>query len=87
MLVQSLPAGTIRYSHKVVSLQQAEGKVAVTAEVASAGGAPGQQVTYEGDLLLGADGINSCVRSLLMPEENKRYAGMVWYHIAGRRMY
>jgi 2-polyprenyl-6-methoxyphenol hydroxylase-like FAD-dependent oxidoreductase len=77
LLVQSLPASTIHYSHKVVKLQQADGKVVVTAEVCSSdgGGGPARQVTFEGDLLLGADGINSSVRSLLLPDDQKRYAG------------
>lgn len=77
MLVQSLPPGTINYGHRVVSFTQEGDKVSVVAEVASKaeGAAPARLVTFEGDLLLGADGITSVVRGMLLPDESKRYAG------------
>jgi 2-polyprenyl-6-methoxyphenol hydroxylase-like FAD-dependent oxidoreductase len=74
LLMQALPAGTLRLAAAVQSVQQtADG---VTAQLAS-----GEQLM--GDLLIACDGIRSTVRALLAPAVSPDYAGYVaWRGVA-----
>ena len=73
MLYQALPEGTVHFAHKMVSFEQSETEVTVTAEKPSPAGGS-ERVTFSGDILVGADGSNSSVRKLLYPDDKRRYA-------------
>lgn len=58
----------VRFGQRVESIEQQDDAVSVTMD---------SGVKYEADLLVGADGINSRVRSHLFGDETKRFSGYV----------
>ena len=72
MLLDALPdKSIIHFHHTVTSFDQPEGsnKVKVTAEV----GEDKQPKTFEGDLLVAADGSMSSVRAKFRPQDKRRF--------------
>lgn len=72
MLFDSLPEGTVRFGHNVVSYQCSGDKVVITAE-ASSESEQTQEVSFTADLLVAADGSNSTVRKIMHPADKRRY--------------
>ncbi len=69
-LAEQLPAGIIHFNKKLTNVRQDNGKV----ELEFADGA-----REEADLLIGADGVHSRVRELMLGAEQPRYTGKVAY--------
>jgi salicylate hydroxylase/6-hydroxynicotinate 3-monooxygenase len=69
-LAESLPAGLIHFNKKLTSVRQRSGKVVLEF-------ADGSQ--DEADVLIGADGVHSRVRELMLGAEQPRYTGKVAY--------
>ena len=72
---EALPAGTVRYGHKVVAFEQSDDGVAATAEVRTPDGRT-ETRTFRGDFLVAADGSRSFVRSKLVPGEERRWGNV-----------
>ncbi|KAL3146900.1 hypothetical protein ABBQ38_014872 [Trebouxia sp. C0009 RCD-2024] len=75
-LLHALPdQSIIHFHHTVTDFHQAEGsnQVRVTAEV----GEKKELKTFEGELLVAADGSMSQVRAKFRPEDNRRYSGYI----------
>jgi 2-polyprenyl-6-methoxyphenol hydroxylase-like FAD-dependent oxidoreductase len=68
LLKDALPAGDYRFGMALTGVEQDAGGVTATF-------ADGSRA--RGDLLVGADGVRSTVRGLLLPEAQPRYAGYV----------
>ena len=73
MLFDSLPQGTVNFAHKVMSYEQSEDSVTVTAQATDAAGKT-QEVKFTGDYLVAADGSNSTIRRLMIPEDKRRWS-------------
>ena len=75
MLFNSLPEGTVRFSHKVVAYNRSGDSLLITAE---ASGEPSstRDVKFTADLLVAADGSNSTIRRLMYPEDKRRFASL-----------
>ena len=73
MLYQALPEGTVHFAQKMVSFKQNATEVTVTAEKPSPAGGS-ERVTITSVIMVGADGSNSSVRKLLIPDDKRRYA-------------
>ena len=71
MLFDSLPRGTVNFAHKVMSYEQSKDSVTVTAQTTDAAGKT-QEVKFTGDYLVAADGSNSTIRRLMLPEDKRR---------------
>lgn len=72
MLAEGLPEGMVRFSHKVVAFQQSDAGITVTAEARGEGSAT-TAVDFQADFLMAADGANSTIRKLLIPQSKRRY--------------
>jgi salicylate hydroxylase len=69
-LMRCLPADSVRARSRVVNLEETDHDVAVELETGE---------VIRGDLLIGADGLNSRVRTLLFGEQEARFTGtVVW---------
>jgi salicylate hydroxylase len=69
-LLRSLPAESVRARSRVVALEDTDHDVAIELETGE---------VIRGDLLIGADGLNSSVRRLLFGEQDARFTGtVVW---------
>ncbi|MBV9750537.1 MAG: alpha/beta hydrolase fold domain-containing protein, partial [Acetobacteraceae bacterium] len=69
-LLRSLPGESVRAQSRVVALEETDHDVAVELETGE---------VIRGDLLIGADGLNSRVRTLLFGEQEARFTGtVVW---------
>ncbi|MBV9582624.1 MAG: FAD-dependent monooxygenase, partial [Chloroflexi bacterium] len=69
-LLRSLPTESVRARSRVVALEETNHDVAVELETGE---------VIRGDLLIGADGLNSRVRTLLFGEQEARFTGtVVW---------
>jgi len=69
-LAEMLPAGIVQFNKKLTNVRQHNGKVEL--EFADGSG-------EEADLLIGADGVHSRVRELMLGAEQPRYTGKVAY--------
>src|SRR5215471_4896650 len=69
-LLRSLPAESVRARSRVVALEETDRDVAVELDTGE---------VIRGDLVIGADGLNSRVRTLLFGEQEARFTGtVVW---------
>lgn len=71
LLIQALPEGTVKFSHKVTKLTQDESGVMVTSQT------PEGEALFACDIVIAADGVGSFARKELIPGDKRRYAGMV----------
>lgn len=69
-LAETLPSGTIRFGKKLTDIRQQHGKVLLEFSDGS---------QDEADVLIGADGVHSRVRELMLGAERPRYTGKVAY--------
>ena len=69
-LEAAVPAGTVQFSRRVAAVEQRDGQVHITFEDGSS------DVV---DVLIGADGIHSSVRTALFGKENPDFTGVVAY--------
>lgn len=76
-LLSCLPEGVVRFGHRFVGMEQDAGGVAARLDTGSG------VVTDRGDVLIGADGINSAVREAIRGREPTRYSGYTcWRGVA-----
>jgi salicylate hydroxylase len=68
LLADALPVERVHTGHKLVDLEERNGCVAARFD---------NGTTVEADLLVGADGIHSCVRTVLLGAEKPRFTGCV----------
>jgi len=68
LLADAMPAERLHVGHRLVDLEQKKGRVTARFE---------NGVTVDADLLVGADGIHSRVRTLLFGPEKPRFTGCV----------
>lgn len=66
-----LGADSVKHNHKFVDFEEMEDRVIVRFDC------EGGTTEYEGDAIVGADGLHSGVRKVLYPNEAKRYTGWV----------
>jgi 2-polyprenyl-6-methoxyphenol hydroxylase-like FAD-dependent oxidoreductase len=69
-LAETLPPGTVRFGKKLMDIRQQHGKVLLEFSDGS---------QEEADVLIGADGVHSRVRELMLGAERPRYTGKVAY--------
>jgi 6-hydroxynicotinate 3-monooxygenase len=69
-LAETLPSGTVRFGKKLTDIRQQHGKVLLEFSDGS---------RDEADVLIGADGVHSRVRELMLGAERPRYTGKVAY--------
>ena len=75
-LLRCLPAESVRARSRVVALEETDRDVAVELETGE---------VIRGDLLIGADGLNSRIRTLLFGEQEARFTGtVVWRGLMSR---
>ena len=65
---QKIPEGVAHYGKEVIDATQSNDEVTVTCS---------DQSQYKCDLLIGADGVNSKIRSLIFPNHQLEYSGCV----------
>jgi salicylate hydroxylase len=71
LLRQALPDEAVHLGHELISFKQGDGGVALQF------GAPdGAVVSVQADVMIGADGIHSAVRSAIAPQDWPRFSGL-----------
>lgn len=65
LLIEALPADTVRFSHKVTLLEQDKAGVTVSTDT------PEGQKQFQADIVIAADGVGSFVRKQLVPGDQR----------------
>ena len=68
LLIEALPDGTVKFSHKVTLLEQGDKGVTITTET------PQGNEVFHSDIVIAADGVGSFARKQLVPGDQRRHA-------------
>lgn len=82
MLAGALPEGVMKMEHSVESFEPINNGLGVKLTVTVGRGESATTEFFEADMVVGADGINSTLRSIVAPQDQKRYADLMSNHSA-----